>query len=127
MHEAVKETVGLRRLLHTLGAGQDHQTLLRCDNMGAIKLIKNPVFHRRTKHIDVKYHFTRDQYEKKEIDVEFIPTEDQVANILTKALPAPQFRKLRHAMGMRNVPREEPEDSPERHKSSATRYTLRTD
>ena len=111
MHEAVKETVGLRRLLHTLGAGQDHQTLLRCDNMGAIKLIENPVFHRRTKHIDVKYHITRDQYEKKEIDVEFIPTEDQ----------------LRHAMGMRNVPREGPEDSPERHKSSANKYTLRTD
>ena len=73
--------------------------------MGAIKLIKNPVFHKRTTHIDVKNHFSRDQCKKWEIDVEFVPSENQVADILTKALPWPQFEKLRSAMGMQNIPK----------------------
>ena len=59
------------------------------DNMSAIKLIKNSEFHQRSKHIDVKYHFVRDNYEKGGIDVMYVKSELQVADIFTKALSKP--------------------------------------
>ena len=56
------------------------------DNQSTIKLIQNPVAHDRTKHIDIKYHFIQDVEAKGIIKVEYCPTSDQVADVLTKAL-----------------------------------------
>lgn len=62
------------------------KNLLFVDNQSAVKLIKNSEFHQRSKHIDVKYHFIRDLYENKIIDVKYICTDYQLADIFTKPL-----------------------------------------
>jgi hypothetical protein len=54
--------------------------VLKVDNKSAISLAKNPVFHDRSKHIDLKYHFIRDTVETKKIELEFVPTEHQLAD-----------------------------------------------
>ena len=61
---------------------------------------KNPVQHSRCKHIDIKLHFVRDQVAEKEIQLEYIATEEQKADILTKALNQPMFEKLRRKLGV---------------------------
>ena len=66
-----------------------------CDNTSAINLTKNPIQHFRTKHIDIKYHFIRDLVHKGEICVQYVCSKDQIADILTKALPLDQFVVLR--------------------------------
>lgn len=70
--------------------------------MSAVRLIKNPEFHKRSKHIDVKYHFIRDLYLKAEIDVKYVRSEEQIADIFTKALPKPTFMYLRKKLGLRS-------------------------
>lgn len=70
------------------------------DNMSAIKLIKNPEFHQRSKHIDVKYHFIRNLYESGELDVKYVKSEDQIADIFTKALGKPRFLYLKEKLGL---------------------------
>lgn len=70
------------------------------DNMSAIRLIKNPEFHKRTKHIDVMYHFIREKFNEGFFNLNYIPTGDQVADVLTKALPREKFCKFRSLMGM---------------------------
>jgi hypothetical protein len=77
---------------------------LQCDNQSAIQLIKNPVFHQRTKHIDVRYHFIRELQEKGDINVTYVPTEKQLADPLTKPLPNPRFSLLRELTGIVAVP-----------------------
>lgn len=64
-------------------------------------LIKNPEFHKRSKHIDVKYHFVRDLYLKSEIDVKYVKSEDQTADIFTKALAKPRFMYLKEKLGLK--------------------------
>jgi hypothetical protein len=66
-----------------------------CDNTSAIKLAKNPVHHSRTKHFDLKYHFIRDLVQKKEVELMYIKTQEQLADIFTKGVAKVQFLKLR--------------------------------
>lgn len=75
-----------------------------CDNQSAIHLIKNPVFHQRTKHIDVRYHFIRELQENGDININFVPTENQLADPFTKPLPNPRFSILRELAGIVAVP-----------------------
>ena len=56
------------------------------DNQGAIALSKNPVNRQRSKHIDIRYHFVRNALEEGKIDIQYCPTEDMVADILTKPM-----------------------------------------
>ena len=77
--------------------------LIREDNQSAICMATNPVFHARTKHVDLKYHFVRDHVEKKTIVLEYCPTENMTADILTKNLQAPWFVKLREQLGVTRV------------------------
>lgn len=74
---------------------------LYMDNQSAIRLIKNPEFHKRSKHIDVRYHFIRDKYEEKCFDLEYIDTNNMLADIFTKALPAPKFNGFVGQLGIK--------------------------
>ena len=71
-----------------------------CDNTSAMIMAKKPVQHKRTKHIDVRHHFLRDNVEKGNIVMKFCKTEDQVANIFTKALGIESFQKNRLELGL---------------------------
>ena len=76
-------------------------TKLHSNNQGAIALAKSAAYHSRTKHIDIRYHFIRDTIERQVVSLTYCPTEDMVADILTKAVPRQQFEKLRNLMGVR--------------------------
>lgn len=65
------------------------------DNQSAIRLIKNPEFHKRTKHIDVRYHFIREKYEENVFRLNYVSSDEQLADIFTKALPKSRFELLR--------------------------------
>lgn len=69
-------------------------TTILMDNTAAIALAKNPVHHERSKHIDVKFHFTRECVERGDIKLEQIGTADQLADTLTKALGKKLFQKI---------------------------------
>ena len=97
--QSVKELIWLIRLLNDLVPKVLDVPVLHVDNQSAIKLIKNPQFHKRTKHIDVRYHFIREKYEEG-IKLEYISTEDQIADILTKALSKDRFNTLRSLMNI---------------------------
>jgi hypothetical protein len=87
---AAKEAVWLRNLLRDLGrgryTGEEHAMRIYSDNQGALRLIGNPEFHSRSKHIDVQYHYVRELKEAGTIEVEYIPTEEMAADCLTKPL-----------------------------------------
>ena len=71
-----------------------------CDNKGAIDLSKNPVLHSRTKHIEIRHHFLRDNVQKGNISVEKVSSEDNIADVLTKPLKREQFNLLRLGLGL---------------------------
>ncbi|GKB31467.1 retrovirus-related pol polyprotein from transposon TNT 1-94 [Tanacetum coccineum] len=74
-----------------------------CDNTSAIAISNNPVLHSRTKHIDIRYHFIRDHILKVDIELHYIPTELQLANIFTKPLAEPSFTRLVAKLGILNI------------------------
>ena len=74
-----------------------------CDNTSAIAISDNPVLHQRTKHIDIRYHFIRDHITNGEIELHFIPTEYQLADIFTKPLDEPTFTRLKAELGMLDI------------------------
>src|SRR5271163_2545553 len=76
------------------------QNVIYCDNQSAIALAHNPEHHARTKHIDIQYHFVRNCVEDGTTRLEYCPTEDMVADGLTKALGPERHRKLAKLMGM---------------------------
>jgi hypothetical protein len=103
MCEATKEVTWMRRLLSSIGATQLNPTKLLCDNQGAIRLVSNAEFHQRTKHIDVKFHYIREQYQNQIIAVDYVGTKDQLADVLTKALGGPVFQDMRKKIGVTEI------------------------
>lgn len=96
---AAKEMVWIKRLLNDC-QNYCNEYMLYVDNASAIKLIKNPELHQRSKHIDVRYHYVRNLYRDGLINVHYIQSEKQIADIFTKALPKPQFVNLRSKLGL---------------------------
>jgi len=94
---AAQEAIWLRKLCNFLRVPVDSATptVISQDNEGARQLTENPVHHRRTKHIDIKYHFTRECVERNEIQLQHVPSSDLAADLLTKILSRATF--LRHA------------------------------
>jgi hypothetical protein len=80
--------------------GRKEATDIFVDNKSAIALVKNPVFHDRSKHIDTRFHFLRECIVKNEVEVKFVKTHDQVADIFTKPLKYDTFSKLRMLLGV---------------------------
>ncbi|KAL4089751.1 hypothetical protein QTP88_024723 [Uroleucon formosanum] len=101
--EAVKGIMWITRLIISLSKTGDKKPILYIDNQSAIRLVKNPEFHKRTKHIDVRYHFIREKYEDGQFQLQYIGTEDQIADILTKPLVKECFEKLRSAIGVTTI------------------------
>lgn len=91
--EVSKEVIYLKRLLNYIGFEKYVQspTQIYCDNQSAIELSKNAVLHKRSKHIDISFHFIRELVEKKEPKVTYLRTDQMLADILTKPL-----LKLKH-------------------------------
>lgn len=92
---AVQEAIHLKRLMKSLGYDQDGPTVIFEDNQGAIKISENPTLHKRSKHIDIKFHFVREKVGTGEVKLVYIETEKQLADILTKPLLKPRVVRLR--------------------------------
>lgn len=69
-----------------MGQKQNHATILYCDNTGAIALSSNPVFHSRTKHVVVHHHYVQDVIAEGEIELKYVSTAENLADVLTKLL-----------------------------------------
>ncbi|RKK06535.1 hypothetical protein BFJ65_g18732 [Fusarium oxysporum f. sp. cepae] len=103
--QATKEAIWLRTLLKELLGGlnatdQIAATIIYGDNQGAIAMTKNPQYHSRTKHIAIQEHFVREKTASGEVEMNYIPTDKQVADGLTKALPKDRFQLFRKALGV---------------------------
>jgi transposase InsO family protein len=94
------QCIWLRNVLNYLGVKQEGSTIINCDNSSSIKLSRNPIMHGRCKHIDVRYHFLRDLNKDGIIELKFCKSQDQLADIMTKALKVDSFSKLREGLGM---------------------------
>ena len=70
------------------------------DNQGAIALTKNPQLHERSKHINICYYFIRDLAEQKKLDIQYIPTEEMVADGMTKPLARVAFERFKKQLGV---------------------------
>ena len=83
-----------------MGYSQEKLTVLYSDNQSAITLTRDAQFHARSKHFDVQNHFVREKVENGVIDIIYIPTDDNIADAFTKALPKAKHRKFRENLGM---------------------------
>jgi len=95
--------VWLRNLLGDLQVLVDNPVRIYCDNLSSIQLARNPVFHARTKHIEVHYHFIREKVLIGEIDLVFISTQNQAADIFTKALGAEKHHRFKKEIGIQTL------------------------
>lgn len=86
LSHAIQEAKFLKQLLSDMKGGCEIYTLLNVDNQGAIALAKNPVYHQRSKHIDIKYHFIRSEVQKGSVELKYVPTELNNADAFTKPL-----------------------------------------
>ncbi|KAK6151684.1 hypothetical protein DH2020_014319 [Rehmannia glutinosa] len=74
-----------------------------CDNISAINIAQNPVNHNRTKHIEIRHHFLRDCVSKQKIEISFVPSQDQLADIFTKPLSSETFASIRARLGIMHI------------------------
>lgn len=98
--QCVKELIWLSSLFREILNVKELKIVLYMDNQSAIRLVKNPEFHKRSKHIDVRYHFIREKFEEKMFDLKYICTNDMLADIFTKALAAPKFNVFVKKLGI---------------------------
>ncbi|MCO5583423.1 hypothetical protein L7F22_037334 [Adiantum nelumboides] len=97
--EACKEAIWLGRLVIDLGI-KEEKPMLHCDSQSAIQLAHNPVYHSKTKHVDVKYHFIREMVEDKQVHLVKVHTTDNPADLLTKGLPRKSFAHCCKLLGV---------------------------
>lgn len=90
-----KELIWSDRLLKTLVTSKVEVPIIHIDNQSAINFIKNPQISRNSKHIEVRYHFVKDHYERKDFEIEYVNTNEQIADIMTKPLSKQRFEYLR--------------------------------
>ncbi|CAL8091495.1 unnamed protein product [Prunus armeniaca] len=81
----------IRQVLQDLKVRLPQQPVLHCDNLSTIALSSNPVYHSRIKHLDIDFHFVKERVQRGDLIVQYIPTEEQVADVFTKGLHSPIF------------------------------------
>ena len=99
MSDASRQLVWVQNLYQELGyelSGID----LCGDNQGAIFLASNPAQEHRSKHIDIRYHYIREQVENKRVRLSYVPTNEQIADLMTKNLPYDKLKFFRNALGI---------------------------
>ena len=97
---ATKEALWLRSLFSGLGIAPPGAVMIKTDNQASLSLLKHPIASQRSKHIDVIYHFSREKVLRGDVNFTYVPTQDMVADIMTKPLTASVFKTLRAKMGM---------------------------
>ena len=97
---AAMEAEWLRGLLSELGFQYQEPTTLYADNQGAIAMVKDPKYHKKTKHIAVRYHYTRELVQDGVIDLHWLPTVEMKADGLKKALPPTKFERFIELIGL---------------------------
>ncbi|WOH07734.1 hypothetical protein DCAR_0727167 [Daucus carota subsp. sativus] len=93
----------IRSLFRELGVPMS-TPVIWCDNISSISLSSNPVFHSKMKHLEVDYHYVREKVIRKELDVRYISTVDQVADVFTKGLSSSRFKQLANKLMVRSRP-----------------------
>jgi hypothetical protein len=94
MASTVSELIWIKQVLADLNIKVEEPMKMFCDNQSARHIATNPVFHERTKHIEVDCHFVREKVQSKEIKTPFVKSEDQLADILTKGLNVKAFENI---------------------------------
>lgn len=98
------EITWIQSLFKELELPQVSTPILRCDKMSAGTLAANPVYYARTKHIELDIHFIRDKILAKELEVKYVPSSDQIIDLLTKGLTHLRFTFLKDKLGVTSVP-----------------------
>ena len=96
----IVECVWLRRLIEEFGITNAEPTSIFTNNQGAIAIAKNPVFHAKTKHIEVHYHYVKEQHNAGHINLIYCSTHDNVTDIFTKALSGEKFKIFCNSLGL---------------------------
>ena len=94
------EAIWLRKLLTGLFDLEMEATTILCDNQSCIKMTENPVFHDRSKHIEIRYHYIRDMVQRGALKLLYVSTDEQVADVLTKPLSRVKFEHFRDKLGI---------------------------
>lgn len=102
MSRGITEIIWIRKLLTELGFPPKAPCKLMCDNQSAICISENPVQHDRTKHVEVDRHFIKEKLDSGIISLPYIPTKDQLADILTKAVTRKVFHETLYKLGVRD-------------------------
>ena len=97
---AYQEAVWLRQLYNGLGGWSSSSTSLQTDSQSAMAMSENPRFHGRAKHIEIKYHYIRDRVQTGEVKLQYCPTTEMVADVLTKALSSDKHVKFARMMNV---------------------------
>lgn len=108
--DAAKEAIYIIGFLKELGFERMTNVTIYNDNRGARELAHNPVFHNRSKHIDIRCHFIREALQNHSIRLEYMPTEEMPADILTKGLGSKKHNLCLHGLGLLNIQAEERQD-----------------
>ena len=103
MAATTSESLCLHGLFSSLGVYHPQPTSLFCDNQATLHIAANPVFHERTKHIEIDYHFVREQLQAGTISTAYISSKLQLADIFTKALGRQQFTFLLRKLGITDL------------------------
>ena len=103
MCHGICEGIWLRRMLKELRVVNTGPMVLHCDNKATIEIARNPVHHDRTKHVEIDRHFIKEKIEEGALKLDYIPTNRQTADILTKALPRNSFEELKSKLGMVDI------------------------
>lgn len=99
--EGIKEALHISSFMHEIRLPELSKVMVYNDNRGAKLLAENQVFHQRTKHIDIRYHFIRAVLVRgRDIYLEYLPTQEMIADVLTKALPGPKHHHCLKQMGL---------------------------